>query len=208
MLRHGLVIVVLNLYLLTASASAQFTVAATDFTGSSQLNSGTFVMQNSITVDIAGANAYADADLDGFSETLLPVAYDTSIMLSSDFFLLHLDAGNVSAYNTNGAVSTSFDWALTYYDDFVNGGGMLNPIGSVLYGTATFEADRTVLHISESLLWSDSIVLPGWLGYSIAGFNALELTATGNGEFTITAIPAPASALALVGLMFNRRRRR
>lgn len=200
-----------SIAIIAGSASAT-AITATDFSGSSSLGGGVFSFQDFLPTGIAGGTLFRDADLNGFSDTPQALSYNApNFGIAGPVFLLYLGAGSTTAYHSGGALSGSFDWALTGYDDVVSPGDPLpNITGSPLFGTATFLGNKTVLHINEGLLWGDGLFAGGWAGYKLSGLTDLELTANAGGSFTITTVvPAPGTLAAFTGcLMIGSRRRR
>jgi hypothetical protein len=192
---------------LGASASI-FDVVANAYSDGADLDGGQFSLDGTLALSVLGDAAYADFNLDGFSDEAIPVEYDATYFLDTDYFLLTIDPGNVTAHSSYGPLSTLFDWALTAYEEPVDWGEPLAPVGSVLFGSAVFEADRTILDANEGLMWFDGLTVPDWAGYALADFSAIEFTKNDDGSFNMKAIPAPAAWWMFLSAAISSRRRR
>jgi len=211
MSRNSLCAVALGCATLATTSSAwSVAVTATDYSGSSTLSGGVLALHGVFPAPLEGTSVLLDSDLDGMSDGSMPLEYHApSFGLAGDFFLLHISAGNTTAYSNFGIMSTTMDWALTGYSDHVLPGLPLQPTGSVMFGTAEFQDGRTILHVSEGVLWSNGIFLPEWVGYKLNGFNALQVETGPSGTFVVSQVPSPPAALAMgVFALLPRRRRR
>lgn len=198
-----------------ASASvdaAASTVTAADFSGGSSLSGGVFSFQSLLPTPVSGSALLRDLNLDGVSDLTQNNSYDAPALgLAGPSFLLYIDDGGTTAFHSSGALSGTFDWAMTGYEGAVAPNeGLPSCLGSAMFGTATFLPDKTILHINEGLLWADGLFSGGWAGYKLSGLTDLELTQTANGYAITTLVPAPAglAAFGVLGAMTTKRRRR